>query len=523
MELGKLHTDVSTPKIGLFGNMGLPLPRETAGISTAPQVTRSKPPAPIECEAGCDHSASQKNCTKRQKKETRRESAKVKFTGRIKESGVTTKGDGQRFRVTLLQEGLGNLADCFYYTAQAIESCPPIFDGKKLFVDHPSSIEEEIHPERSVKDVAGYFENCAVEIDDSGRSNLVGDLVVMPGVSFDQYRALMLEALKYEKKHAGQNLVGLSINANGDFENVQLDTFLESENIPETCKPKLIEAAAAGITMIRPVREMKSAFSCDLVTEPGAGGSINSLLEGAKHMSKEKDKEAKQKQEEAGGDAGAPSDKGGGHDDAAQDQQMIAQMLKKYLGHGDDSEPSEEESALMKQAYGESKAMGMDHEEAMKCAGYNLKMAKHLQGKKPADGGMGDEPKQESGAEAPGDSGSVPPKDQKTKESNRAPHVDVKLAAEVAALRAKLEKRDLEDFIEASLRESKLPMAATKKLRECFKGVKNQKEVSEKLSVFKEAYRLGGEADGGGFVLSAERTNNESGESGLSFADCVEE
>lgn len=508
--------------------------QETAGTSTQPQLVRK------ECEAGCDHSTKFKNCV-RKPKETHRENAGVKFTGRIKEaaSAASDNATGRRFNVTLLQEGLGNLGDCFYYTAAAIESCVPLYEGKQFFIDHPTKSEEEDHPERSVRDVAGYFENLRVDKDADGRSNLAGDLVILPGQSVDHYRALMLEEIDYSKKHPESSLIGLSINANGDFDTVPIDMFMQTESIPESCKPKLMEAAAQGITQVKPVRVMKSAFSCDLVTMPGAGGSVNTLLEGAKKMAKQekvtKEEEAKKEAQAGGDDKAASGDKGGsaggdaGHADADQDKALIAKELKKHLGHADDSEPSEEEHKLMGEAYQSSMEMGLSKEEAMKCAGYNLKMAKHLQGKqaKQEEAGKDDGDKddtKEAGSfdvkpKAVGDAGKI--KDQHA-ESAKPRNSEVKLLAEVTALKAKLESLELEKFVDTSLRESKLPMVATKKLRECLKDVRTQKEFTEKLNVFKEAYKLGGEADGMGFIVSVEKQGGGSSD-GLSFADCKEE
>ncbi len=463
-------------------------------------------------------------------KQSKRESGRVGFTGRIKEASKTEKnGDGRRFNVTLLQEGLGNFSDAFYYTASAIESCVPLYEGKKFFVDHPTTTEEQDHPERSVKDVAGYFENLRVDKDSDGRSNLAGDLVLINGPSVDHFRSLMLEEIDYATKHPNSSLVGLSINANGDFDTAPIEEFIESEEIPESCLAKLKEAQAMGITQVKPVREMKSAFSCDLVTEPGAGGSINTLLEGAKKMA------MKQEEEECKKEAGAKPEQDGqkkdggasggdeGHADADQDKALIAQQLKKHLGLSDDQEPSEEEEAAMHQAYTESKAMGLEHEEAMKCAGHNLMMAKHLQAKQKqeeSDGTKDGADTFSKKAKTVGGPGSVPAKDQK--ESAHGSR-DVKLAAEVASLRAKLDAMELKEHTETKLRESKLPMAATKKLRECLVGVRSKKEVDEKLNTFKEAYRLGGEANGGEFILGVEKTNRDDSAEGLSFADCLEE
>lgn len=508
------------PKTALFtGNFKLPKgKKESVSASAAPQVLRA-------CESGCKHDGKMKSCLKPR---TKRESATIGFTGRIREAAAEAKqGDGRRFSVTLLQEGLGNLSDCYYYTAGAIDSCVKLYEGKKFFVDHPTKLDEENHPERSVRDVAGYFENLRNDKNEDGRSNLAGDLVLINGPSVDHFRSLMIEELEYAKKHPESSLIGLSINANGDFDTIPLDQFLETENIPDSCLEKLKEAQAMGITQVKPVREMKSAFSCDLVTEPGAGGSINTLLEGAKSMAKKidsKEDEAKvPPQAEAGSDGGDSGAGGGDHPDADQDKELIAQELKKHLGLGDDDQPSEEESAMMHQAYeAASKGMGMEHEEAMKCAGYNLKMAKHLQAKQAeADGKDEGAPAFGAKAKAPGDAGSVSKKDQV--ESNKGGHRDVKLAAEVASLRTQLDALELEKFTDISLRESKLPMAATKKLRECLKGVRTKKEVTEKLNVFKEAYRLGGEADGGGLILGAEKTTGADSGEGMSFADCVQE
>jgi hypothetical protein len=71
---------------------------------------------------------------------------------------------GARFRVALIQEGLGNLRDGFYYTKQALESAVPAFEGKKAYADHPSRSEESDRPERSVRDIVGHYENLKLEI-----------------------------------------------------------------------------------------------------------------------------------------------------------------------------------------------------------------------------------------------------------------------------------------------------------------------------------------------------------------------
>lgn len=495
---------------------------ETAGTSTASQVTR----------ATLTKTAAVKQCEKK-------ESLRIRSLGHFKEVDEPGGKPGRKFRVTLLQEGMGNMADCFFYTADAIRSAVPIFEGKKFFLDHPTESEEVDHPERSVNDIAGYFENLDASTDADGAMCLVGDLNVLPGPAFDKARALMIESIAYAQKHPDDELVGLSINADGDYDEVPIDQFLKTTPIPPKCQEKLIEAMAKGITMIRPVRQMTSAFSCDLVTVPGAGGKVNQLLEKGKSMEKKEGKsheehEEKHKEDGApGGEGPSQKDVDGGdadHPDAAQDEQLVKKMLDKYLGKPDHSE---DDHAMAKEAMKHAMEMGLEGDEAMKCAGYNMKMAKHMQGKQPAESEgeahheSGEQPEQKAKPKAVGDAGKIhdqhseaeEKKEGKQKESSKGDGM-VKMAGELARLRQELDAMKLKEHVEVSLKESKLPMSATKKFRECIKDVKTSREIDEKLKTFKEAFALGGEAEGKGWVLGVERGTTS--EAGTSFADCVE-
>lgn len=465
------------------------------------------------------------------------ESSKFNFQAQLKESisdplvsGLT----GKRFRVTMLEEGMGNFGDCFYYTAPAIGSCPPLFEGKHLFVDHPSSSEEMDRPERSVKDIAGYFENCAAELDPTdGVTRLMGDLVMVSGDAFARERALMVESLNYSLKHPGDALIGLSINASGDFTTVAMEQFLKDNPVPEVCKPKLVEALQRGITMIRPVQEMKSAVSCDLVTTAGAGGKINQILEGEKSMAKKENEQESKKEAGLPDDAAAPGDDAS-HADASQDQDLIMKMLKKYVGDGF----SDDDKSMASEAHKNALEMGLEGEEAMKCAGMNMKMAKHLQMKQakaqPQPGADG-QPSQESLADgangAPsadvkakpvGPAGSVSAKDQV--ESTRAETV-MKLTARVAQLEQERDSMKLAKHMKESLETSKLPRAVTAKFTESFKDFKSIAEFDKQFKtfkdLFKEAQNLRNET-GTGFILSAEKTGaTEAAANG--FSDCLED
>lgn len=213
------------------------------------------------------------------------------------------KGIGTtRFRAVMLQEGLGNFGDAYYYSKSALDSAAPVFEGKKIYADHPSAIDEQVRPERSVRDVLGHFENVHVEQLDDGRSQLIGDVVILPDDSFAWARSLMGHAVAFHEKFPDKEFIGLSINASGDAEPTKLAEFMKSE-LPESVMTKLSEAVGKGIDEIKIVSALTEAVSCDLVTEAGAGGSVTNLIEsvGGK-MEKELDE----------GGPGSGPQKGGG-------------------------------------------------------------------------------------------------------------------------------------------------------------------------------------------------------------------
>lgn len=551
--------------------------RQTGSASAAPQVARAgvKPCKPCEAKHGpkfarCPH-ASQKQAARR--------TGNFAFIGRLREGAAAVQAaEGKRFRVTILQEGMGNFGDAFYYTPAAIQSGVPLFEGKKFMVDHPGVTEEENRPERSVRDIAGYFEKVTAEEVD-GRMELTADCVVAgdpsdPKDPFARERALMREAITFQQAHPEDALVGLSINAGGEYDTVPLVQFIESGDIPEACKPKLIQAMQEGVTEVCPVTELRSAVSCDLVTTAGAGGSINQLLEGGKtkmakqtkqaKQSKQAEAEAKQtetesKQTEAGLDASGADDHDGGddsaddsaaddaadgqdaeHPDAEQDEELIRQMLDKYVGKP--AHPDEDVEA-MKQALTAAKEAGYEGKKAEEAAAAHLKMSRAAAAK----GGMATEAESEAeaheseaqeseaqesddtgfnkGSATVGGAGSAKGM-QKNKESAKPAQGGtsmVKLLARLAAAEAEIAGLRLEKHVDKALRESKLPNSATKKFRESIGSkCKTAAEFDGKLAVFKEAYSLRGEAEqDGGFILGAEKQDGASEvESGMDFSDC---
>ncbi len=484
----------------------------------------------------------------RAKKESSRSTVRPGL--RLKESSAAKAPatDGRRFSVVLIKEGLGNLKDCAYYTREALmkAAADRIFEGKKLYVDHPSEFEEATRPERSVRDVGGYFENVQFTVDQD-RGQLSGDLVVLDGSSFDHSRTLIRESVKYSEKHEG-DLIGLSINANGDASEMPFDEFLKSTRVPAAVVPKIEKARAQGATVVRVVKQIESAVSCDLVTEAGAGGRVIKMLEQEKTLmskkiveAEEKKTEAEEKKEGEEGSAppadkkddetpkadGADGDKPAASDDEQQDKDLIQKMMKKHMG--DDA--SQEDEAAVHEAHKMAHEMGMEGEEAEKAACYTVKMAKHAAAKKEAKEAEEKAAKEAEEKKEAADLAShlTPGTKNLSPGKPGAIHAEAeavtKLTAENARLRESVKKFESANHLDKILRESGLPMSVTKAFRKLAESCKSEKEITDKFHTFSEAYKLGGGEAGGldGLVIVQEKQETELDSSkALSFEDCTQ-
>lgn len=451
-------------------------------------------------------------------------------------AGKSNPGDGSRFSATLLMEGMGNLVDGFYYTKEALLSGVPLFEGKKIYADHPSEFDEEVRPERSVRDILGHFENCQVETMEDGRQALTADVVILPGAEYDWARTQMSHAIKYSEKFPDKEFIGLSINASGDSAEVPLDQFMSETQIPESCIPKLMKAKEQGVEDLKLAMKFKNAVSIDLVTTPGAGGKILQFLEQektamantsktdkkkkleearkAKEVAAAAMKEAEKAEKEAKKEAGEAGDGAdGGHDDGDADKKMIKAAIKKHLG--DDSDGSDEEEAQYQAAMESYKEMGYESEAACDAAGHAMKLVKH-EAKKSKEAGAAP-----GTDDADGGAGGAPAgkKESETVENHKESEKVVKLQGRIASLEEKLTAREVEDHIEDTLVNSGLPRQVTKTFRESIKGTKSTKEVDNKFKLFMEAYRAaGGEAR----VPNLEKTGGEVGsDSKVGFGDCL--
>lgn len=473
------------------------------------------------------------------------------------------KAGSTRYKVVLLEEGMGNFGAGCYYSKQALQSGIPIFEGRKIYADHPAESEAEERPERSVRDILGYFENVHLEESKAGRSLLCGDVVVMGGPTYQWARELMEAAVDYQKKFPDKEFVGLSINASGDSEEVAMEEAMR-RGIPEEALPKIQEAKKEGITTLTYVTNFKEAVSCDLVTEAGAGGKILNLVEGARKMTEaeKKEKEAKEAaakkeaeaKKEADGNTG--DDQGGGdHKDAAQDIALIKQMMAKYMG-GD--AVADEEAAIVKEAYEAHKEMGLKDDEAGSKACEYLKASKHMAAKREAAA----QQEAAKAASAGSASGADDKKDEQTeskgeesKESGAQKESSVKESAGKGKEKSELEKlrednarllgenasfRESEKkkaaqaavsgHIEKLCKESKLTKEVTSSFKKLVETAKSVEEVDKTWAVFQEGYRSKKAAAEGGLsfgdmVIDVEKTTfTESAQgSGVNLSACVNE
>jgi hypothetical protein len=439
-----------------------------------------------------------------------------------------------KYQVILIREGLGNFGDCFYYTRESLQEAASskIFEGAQCFADHPTEIEEQVRPERSTRDIIGYFEDVHFE-ETEGVGSLMGTLVVSNAVSLDWALALLTNSLEYAKKFKETDFVGLSINASGEANAIPLEDFLKSGGVPESAKPKLMQAQAQGISEIKVVSELKEAISCDLVTKAGAGGKILKMLEHERTVMK---KAVEMEKKEAD-----PSQADASHADASQDMELFKKMIKQYLGKED---ADAEEMEMAKEAYEAYQSEGMEKEAAMEAAGKHLKMAlkigqkmaqKQAKENEAQEASEGKESMEKEAMEkAPSDKKDAPAQDKdkdedEDKECGKEAHKEskvIKLSAEVAKLKESLKKYELTEYLDQKLASSKKPNSVTKKFREALGSLKSKEQIDSSYKMFMAAFEAQSEdADEGfaSFVLTEKAPFRESDKSQTgSFSDCLE-
>ena len=425
-----------------------------------------------------------------------------------------SEGGPHKFRVALIQEGLGNLRDGFYYTKEALASAVEAFEGRKCYADHPSRSEEQDRPERSVRDIVGHFRDVKLEEGDDGVAMLTAELVMLPGEAYDWARSLVTQAVEYSKSYQDKELIGLSINANGDATAMPMDQFIKESKIPKGALPKIQKAQADGLQQVRVVHTITDAVSTDLVTEPGARGKVLELIEGENMAKKKLESEAKKIEGEEKKDILPEAAPGGDEDhaDVAQDKALIMDMIKKHMGEAGEGMEAESEGAAH-EAYEAYKQMGYSEDEAMKCAAHAMKLAKHMAGKQAeSKEKCEDEAEEKKEAEA---------EEKKEAEEAKPMEADiVKMTARIAFLERELKSRSLVEALDKKLKDSGLGRAETDKLRDLIGKPRSEAHIDETIKVFKEAFGLRGESKKlEGLFVMTEKATEAPKKSGISFAD----
>jgi len=180
--------------------------------------------------------------------------ATFNLRGRFMESAVANDKT-REIDVIIIQEGLGNARDKNFYTKECFEKSYKLFEGAQAYADHPTRTEESDRPERSIKELVGYYKNPSV-IDYNNKKAIKATLKIMDGDSYNWIWDLVKESVNYAKEYPDKDLVGISINASGVTEKNQ-----------ESADP-----------LINYVQEITDVFSSDVVTKPGAGGRIGAGL-----------------------------------------------------------------------------------------------------------------------------------------------------------------------------------------------------------------------------------------------------
>lgn len=406
---------------------------------------------------------------------------------------------GSKFEAILIQEGLGSLATAFYYSKDCLKNSYQVFEGKKIYADHPTSIEEQTRPERSVRDILGYFENVRYQEND-GRGAIVADLVLVDSDHTGWAKSLVMEALEYAKKYPNRNFVGLSINADGEFEVADLDEILEKEK-NQKIKEKLLKAKENGIENVKVVTRFVDAVSCDLVTEPGADGKILNLKEGDKKMKQDEMK----------------------HEDEQQDIELIKKLLKEYLG--EESEECDIEAAL--EVYQAIKTDHKEKKEAIKHAAEAIKAAKKI-AQKQKENKENEESEESEEAKHAKQSEESEESEENEEAGKHKESTIVRLQKEVAELKGKLaklqeakERMELEKLIDnklAKVVEDKLK----KEIKESALKIKEKNAALAMVEAFLKGYTSKTkEAAKIDFFTSVEKDFSISTEKKINLSDCL--
>lgn len=192
------------------------------------------------------------------------------FTSLREAAAQPSVSDGNGGRVykgaTIIRAGLGNRRDKNYYPVTTLESAAErgMFEGLRAYADHQNSVDEEIQPERSIRDIVGIYTNTKFVREGNG-GRVVGDLRVLKA---HKWLSDMVDEL-IEVGHADK--VGISINGRG-----------------QTMPGRVTLEESGEEIEVNELKQFIDLRSADVVTEAGAGGGFQQILESARGAAKGK-------------------------------------------------------------------------------------------------------------------------------------------------------------------------------------------------------------------------------------------
>lgn len=170
---------------------------------------------------------------------------------------TTPTAKNRQYSVVLISSGPGNPADKHLYSQACINNSAPAFEGKPCYIDHPDAIEQQILPERSIVDIAGYFSSVHPE------GNALCAILTLTNTPAGDFMAAFIDdCIAYSQKFPGQNLGGLSINGDGTETPVQFqgDTWMQVDLITSAVSVDGVSLPARGGEFLTSIKESYRVF-----------------------------------------------------------------------------------------------------------------------------------------------------------------------------------------------------------------------------------------------------------------------
>ena len=183
------------------------------------------------------------------------------FAG-LREAKVIGQPQDRTYEVVILTEGKGNPKDKHYYPTSCVQdpATAKAFEGKPCFLNHPDAFEEQVQPERKVQDIAGYFMGVHAE-----GNALKASLKLTKTPAGMLLESLIQDCLEFSGSFPGENLAGISINANGPTRDVELEgeVWKQVDRIVEATSADAVTLPARGGEFLKKLESLRKAEASD--------------------------------------------------------------------------------------------------------------------------------------------------------------------------------------------------------------------------------------------------------------------